>query len=450
MTSVATSPQSISRPHVKVERSRVTSSTRENSRSTNTVSSPPKSPTTPAQKPVLATNRRFSSVQSKVGSLEAINYKPKPSDKKIPTFKQDLSHVKSKVDAKLVLPAPVDSADSEDAASAVPVSNSPPTSPTARTTRATTAPAKRPTVITTGSRVSSTTGTGVKPLSPTSRSSSTVSSIRTAGTRSTGITSAVSNGTNTSTPLSPTHSRRASTSSATSSPAGPTRRLSKHIIPTQNVQYDNVKSKVGSFDNISYASRGRASSRTSSADEGNGGAISPSNGRSRSPSAMSSTSSTGPSSPARRSSFKIPSSKKVDYSKVRSKVGSLENATHTPQGGNLRIFSEKLTFRDQAQSKIAKEINISQFYDYSFENSIQEEQEGEGEEGGQLDEGNDRSIIYSSEADADEFEPPKNILSILDEMIESVGELDLEEQEQHQQQQANDSHDAHMESVAAM
>ncbi|KAF9358059.1 hypothetical protein BGX26_002580, partial [Mortierella sp. AD094] len=147
--------------------------------------------------------------------------------------------------------------------------------------------------------------------------------------------------------------------------------------------------------------------------------------------------------PTRRSSFKIPPSKKVDYSKVKSKVGSLENSHHVPQGGNLRIFSEKLSFRDQAQSKIAKEINIAQFYDYSFENSIQEEQEEEGEE-------HNQSIIYSSEVDADEFEPPKNILSVLDEMAESVGELDLEGQQQQQELQANDSHDAHVEPTAAM
>ncbi|KAF9345757.1 hypothetical protein BGX26_002769, partial [Mortierella sp. AD094] len=244
MTSVATSPQSISGPHVKVERSRVTSPTRENSRSTNVVSPTPKSPTTPAQRPSLATNKRFSNVQSKVGSLEAINYKPKPSEKKIQSFKQDFSHVKSKVDAKLVLPTPVASA--EDAVdTAAPASDSPSTSATAKTARVTTAPAKRPTIVTTGSRNNSATGAGAKVLSPTSRAPFAVNSVRN------------------------------STSSATSSamsPTSSTRRMSKHIIPTQKVQYDNVKAKVGSFDNISYASRGRASSRSSSADEGNSGA----------------------------------------------------------------------------------------------------------------------------------------------------------------------------------
>jgi hypothetical protein len=133
------------------------------------------------------------------------------------------------------------------------------------------------------------------------------------------------------------------------SPISPTRRLSKHIIPAQKASYDYVKSKVGSFENVNYATRGRPNSRDSSADEGNG--------RSRSPSAMSSTSSTSaaPTSPTsstgRRSSFKIPASKKVDYSKVTSKVGSMENIGHTPQGGNLKIFNEKLS-APKVQSKV--------------------------------------------------------------------------------------------------
>ncbi|KAF8976648.1 hypothetical protein BGZ46_008099 [Entomortierella lignicola] len=401
MTSVA-SPQPIARPHVKVERSRATP-TRENSRSTNVVSPSPQSSTVPA-KPSLPTNKRYSNVQSKVGSLEAISYKPKPSEKKIQSFKQDFSHVKSKVDAKLAFPVVAEGSEegtpSSDSASETPTANSKPS-------KAATAPVRRPFVVSTA----------------ISRTPSTSSLVKT-----TGAISVVNTNSNTSTTLTPTHSRRNSSSSAAGSVTSSTtlaRRMSKHIIPTQKANYDNVKSKVGSFDNISFVGRGRTSSRSSSADDGDG--------RSRSPSALSSTSSTGPSSPSRRSSFKIPPSKKVDYSNVKSKVGSLENANHVPQGGNLRIFSEKLTFRDQAQSKIAKEINIAQFYDYSLENSIQEEQEEE-----------------EGEEEEEELEPPKNILSALDEVAESVGGLELEEQEQQQEQQANNSHGTHSEPIAAL
>lgn len=34
---------------------------------------------------------------------------------------------------------------------------------------------------------------------------------------------------------------------------------------------------------------------------------------------------------------------------MRSKVGSMEFVHHMPQGGNIRVFSEKLSFREQAQ-----------------------------------------------------------------------------------------------------
>ncbi|KAF8946635.1 hypothetical protein BGZ47_011778 [Haplosporangium gracile] len=450
MTSVSASPQSVpAAPHVKVER-RVT---RDMSRSTINIVSP----TSPTQKLALATNRRFSGVQSKVGSMDAINYKPKPSEKKIQSFKSDFSHVKSKVDAKMILPIPEAPANTD---ADVPAPPSPGIAvPTT----------KRPTVITTGfssaplSRASRSTVTSpsnsqpqraLSPPSSRSRSSATITSIRTAASSA---ISAATQAATVGTPRSPPHSRRSSTSSAPvtnppMSPTSPTRRLSKHIIPTQKASYDHVKSKVGSFENVNYAARGRPNSRDSSADEGNG--------RSRSPSAMSSTSSTSaaPTSPTsststgRRLSFKIPASKKVDYSKVTSKVGSMENIGHTPQGGNIRIFneklsapkvqskidsmeyinhtpqggnlkvfSEKLSFREQAQSKIAKEINIVQFYqssEMSFDTSIREEREGEVDI--------KTSVIYS-ETEQEDFEPPKNILAVLEEVAEAVEELDLQE-----------------------
>ncbi|KAF9549754.1 hypothetical protein EC957_002819 [Mortierella hygrophila] len=446
MTSVSTSPQSVpAAPHVKVERR----ATRDSFRTTTNIVSP----TSPTQKP--APNRRFSGVQSKVGSMDAINYRPKPSEKKIQSFKSDFSHVKSKVDAKMALPTPE-----------APANTDAPALPSPGVAVPTT---KRPTVITTGfshtpssraSRSTITTPSSSQPqraLSPPSRrSSATITSIRTAASSA---ISAATQAATVGTPRSPPHSRRSSTSSVPvmsppMSPTSPTRRLSKHIIPTQKASYDHVKSKVGTFENVNYAARGRPNSRDSSADEGNG--------RSRSPSAMSSTSSTSaaPTSPTgstgRRSSFKIPASKKVDYSKVTSKVGSMENISHTPQGGNLKIFneklnapkvqskvgsmeyinhtpqggnlkvfSEKLSFREQAQSKIAKEINIVQFYqssEMSFDTSIQEEREEDIE----------ASVIYS-EAEQEDFEPPKNILSVLEEVTEAVEELDLVESPQQQQ-----------------
>ncbi|KAF8938902.1 hypothetical protein EDD21DRAFT_382823 [Dissophora ornata] len=419
MTSVA-SPQAPRAPHVKVER-KITPPTR----ATNVVS-----PASPTQRPVLATNKRYANVQSKVGSLEAINYKPKQSEKKVQSFKHDFSHVKSKVDAKLALPAVNDA---DPTASDAP--GSPPTSiAAAAATRAKGATPKRPTVVT--AAVSSATTRGNSWRSPSASTTSPIKNTSPQSTASTANTPA-----SRSLPQSRRSSNPPSVASPPTSPSSPPRRMSKHIIPTQKAQYDHVKSKVGSFDNIAYAGRGRASSHSSTDEGTNGGTLSPSNGRSRSPSALSSTSSTGnaaPTSPSRRSAFKIPASKKVDYSKVRSKVGSLEYVNHTPQGGNLRVFSEKLNFREQAQSKIAKEINIVQFYqsDQSFDTSMQEERE------------QDQSIIYGSDADEEGFEPPKNILSVLEEVTESVGELGLEEQyepEQGLEQQANEAHNTNVE-----
>lgn len=67
-----------------------------------------------------------------------------------------------------------------------------------------------------------------------------------------------------------------------------------------------------------------------------------------------------------------------------------------------------------------------QFYqssEMSFDTPIQEAKEEEGIES---------SIIYGSEAEQEDFEPPKNILSVLEEVTEAVEELDLQESPQQQ------------------
>jgi hypothetical protein len=59
----------------------------------------------------------------------------------------------------------------------------------------------------------------------------------------------------------------------------------------------------------------------------------------------------------------------------------------------------------------------------SFDTSIQEEREGE--------EDVESSVIYS-EVEQENFELPKNILSVLEEVTEAVEELDLVESPQQQ------------------
>ncbi|KAG0030347.1 hypothetical protein BGZ81_002782 [Podila clonocystis] len=393
------------------------------STSSRITSPPPTSPTSSMP------NRRFSGIQSKVGSLEAINYKPKPSEKKIQSFKQDFSHIKAKVDhsapASIVVVATTPSSPTSPLGSPV---HSPPTRPvrTTSTTSTSTSAAAR-----LASRATPSTS---RPVSM---------SVRTGGPQHTvAAISLVS-------PVhSPPSSRRSSASSTltspTMSPASPTsRRLSKHIIPTQKVDYSNVRSKVGSLENVGYKSNvQRPGSRGSSEENGE-------RGRSQSPGAQSSTSSgnnsIGKAGGARRSSapstFKIPKSKKVDYSNVRSKVGSMEFVSHVPQGGNIRVFSEKLSFREQAQSKIAKEINIAEFYqgDKSFDTLTREEEEagygsrGNSEDGHVLDQ--DISEIYSDLDDLQDLQPPKSLLAVLEEVTENVGTLELEEEQFYQGEQ---------------
>ncbi|KAF9284398.1 hypothetical protein BGZ68_004706 [Mortierella alpina] len=480
MTTISTSPRT-SIPRVNLERKGAAASTRENSRvAAKTTADTPASPTTTQRPSLASSNKRFSGIQSKVGSLEHIDYKPKPSEKKIQTFKQDFSHIKSKVDAKMVLPTP-----STATATTDPTSVSKPRVTTTRTAVAVgtaaggpakgTAAAKGPTVVTAVSTASW--NDSIKPSSASATTRPGRISIRAAGPQSTAavISTGSNKASSPSTPMSPPHSRRSSTSSVGManppvSPAGSNpRRLSKHIIPTQKAHYDHVKSKVGSLDNIGYAknntiSRDRASSCASSADGDN---VVSKHGRSNSMSAVSSTSSTTSqtTNPGRRSSFRIPPSKKVDYTQVRSKVGSLDYIHHTPQGGNLRVFSEKLTFREQAQSKVAKEINIVQFYqnsDQSFEEDSVQDQDAEGgeQDSEQQQQQVNSSILYcSSEANhsvEEDYEPPKNILAVLEEVTESVAELDFENPQQHGQQQANDDnhhhhhHDTRLESIAAL
>uniref|UniRef100_A0A668AP41 Microtubule-associated protein n=1 Tax=Myripristis murdjan TaxID=586833 RepID=A0A668AP41_9TELE len=71
--------------------------------------------------------------------------------------------------------------------------------------------------------------------------------------------------------------------------------------------FKNVKSKIGSTDNIKYQPKG--------------GQVQIQN-------------------------------KKIDLSHVTSKCGSLDNIRHRPGGGNVRIESVKLDFKDKAQAKV--------------------------------------------------------------------------------------------------
>lgn len=50
--------------------------------------------------------------------------------------------------------------------------------------------------------------------------------------------------------------------------------------------------------------------------------------------------------------------KKVDLSKVTSKCGSKDNIKHKPGGGDVKIESHKVSFKDKAQSKVGSMDNV--------------------------------------------------------------------------------------------
>lgn len=50
--------------------------------------------------------------------------------------------------------------------------------------------------------------------------------------------------------------------------------------------------------------------------------------------------------------------KKLQWN-AKSKIGSLENATHKPGGGDKKIESIKLDFKDKAKPKVASTVNIT-------------------------------------------------------------------------------------------
>uniref|UniRef100_UPI00358E514C microtubule-associated protein tau-like n=1 Tax=Myxine glutinosa TaxID=7769 RepID=UPI00358E514C len=89
---------------------------------------------------------------------------------------------------------------------------------------------------------------------------------------------------------------------------GHTPRNSQVQIQSKKMDFSHVTAKCGSKDNLSYKS-------------GGGG------------------------------SFQVVSHKVNYKDKAKSKVGSLENTSHTPGGGNVKIESQKLNFRERAQAR---------------------------------------------------------------------------------------------------
>nr|XP_043895554.1 microtubule-associated protein 4-like [Solea senegalensis] len=95
----------------------------------------------------------------------------------------------------------------------------------------------------------------------------------------------------------------------------------------------NVRSKIGSTDNMKHQAGG---GKVSSASQNRAVA------------------------PKETSQSKVQiQNKKVDLSKVTSKCGSKDNIKHKPGGGDIKIESRKLKFKEKAQSKVTSMENVN-------------------------------------------------------------------------------------------
>ncbi|OZJ03982.1 hypothetical protein BZG36_04044 [Bifiguratus adelaidae] len=144
-------------------------------------------------------------------------------------------------------------------------------------------------------------------------------------------------------PRSPSRTSSGKSSSTETSPTSPStkasRRVSAHIIPTQKLDFSHVKSKVGSLDNAKHKPAGgtkkifdeKPAFRSTAAPR---------------------TDTKGPESHKRNSmtSPHVLPDQKLDFSKVKSKIGSKDNIHHKPGGGQNKIFSEKLPWSESGRS----------------------------------------------------------------------------------------------------
>ncbi|XP_034562238.1 microtubule-associated protein 4 [Notolabrus celidotus] len=185
------------------------------------------------------------------------------------------------------------------------------------------------------STLRSSTADSTKPKTTTTAaarsSASATAASRTRPTAAKPATSSSTSGTAEKKPLVPRTTRV--TSSATSTTATSTSRTTSRpsTAPTPDIR--NVRSKIGSTDNMKHQPGG---GKMSSASLSRGVAS------------------------KETSLGKVQIlNKKVDLSKVTSKCGSKDNIKHKPGGGVSKIEAHKVNFREKAQSKVGSMDNVS-------------------------------------------------------------------------------------------
>ncbi|XP_061122026.1 microtubule-associated protein 4 isoform X6 [Syngnathus typhle] len=161
--------------------------------------------------------------------------------------------------------------------------------------------------------------------SSTSTTTTTAARTRTAAPK----TSAASSAGTEKKPLVPRAPRTTFSATTTTSTTRTTARPGTAPAP----DIHNVRSKIGSTDNIKHQPGG---GKVSAASKG------------RVPASK------------EKSQVKVQIlNKKVDLSKVTSKCGSKDNIKHKPGGGDVKIESHKINFREKAQSKVGSLDNVS-------------------------------------------------------------------------------------------
>ncbi|XP_060725656.1 microtubule-associated protein 4 isoform X1 [Tachysurus vachellii] len=206
-----------------------------------------------------------------------------------------------------------------------------------------------------------------KPKSATARPP-TVTSSSTTRTRTTKPTTTTNNTTSTVPERKPPVPRALRASSTTTTTSTITRTSSRPATaPAPDVK--NIRSKIGSADNMKHqAGGGKVTVSQSKSDALAQGSLSKENSQgkvqivSKKVDYSHVTSRLG----SKDNIKHVPGggniqilNKKVDLSKVTSKCGSRVNIKHKPGGGDIKIESHKVNFKDKAQSKVGSMDNVS-------------------------------------------------------------------------------------------
>ncbi|XP_051784906.1 uncharacterized protein LOC114653784 isoform X3 [Erpetoichthys calabaricus] len=209
---------------------------------------------------------------------------------------------------------------------------------------------QRPTSIKTESKV-----TDVKKASPAKSPSGTSRTRMTPVSSKSNATTPSTPGTNTSKSVTPTSAEKKTPLARTvpkTSPAPKTTPRPNSTTPTPDVK--NVKSKIGSTDNIKHQPGGGKATVTDKSRESKG----PKKDDPLTVNQISKNSIVKNQSSPKQSIGKVQIvSKKIDYSHVTSRCGSKDNIKHIPGGGNVQILNKKVDL-SKITSKCGSKDNI--------------------------------------------------------------------------------------------